>query len=195
MWPNMRRTRASRLSTTIVDTVTSLRNRLAATRSGALHDCVAPKPSTAMAVGTQLVLRRRCNHDIHTTPTDRRPWAYREKSMLTAEGCRARRQRLWQLLNPPPDADYLLLNDPIHLMYLANFWVDPISLGAGFPGYLLVRKDGHAKLLHDNRLPKSVNEAHVEEKRPVVWYDGQAPAHGPRQLAVLESVNPSRPGL
>ena len=32
-----------------------------------------------------------------------------------------------------------------HLAYLAGFWVDPISLGAGFPGYLLVRRDGHAE--------------------------------------------------
>src|SRR6267378_4323036 len=116
-------------------------------------------------------------------------------TMLTAEGCRARRLRLLAQLNPPPDADYLLLCDPIHLMYLANFWVDPISLGAGFLGYLLVRKDGHAKLLHDNRLPASVKEAHAEEIRPVVWYEGQFPGNGPRQLAVLENVNPSRSGL
>jgi Xaa-Pro dipeptidase len=115
--------------------------------------------------------------------------------MLTADGCRQRRVALWQKLDPPPDSDYLLLCDPIHLMYLANFWVDPISLGAGFPGFLMVRKDGHAKLLHDNRLPHSVDEAHVEDRRPVSWYDGQSPAHGPRQLAVLESVNPSRSGL
>ncbi len=115
--------------------------------------------------------------------------------MLTAEGCLQRRVALWQALDPPPDADFLLLSDPIHLMYLANFCVDPISLGAGFPGYLLVRRDGHAKLLHDNKLSHAVEEAHVEERRPVVWYDGQSPAHGPRQLAVLESVNPSRTGM
>jgi len=59
--------------------------------------------------------------------------------MLTAEGCRARRQRLWQQLDPPPDNDYLLLSDPIHLMYFANFWVDPFSLVAGFGGNLFVR--------------------------------------------------------
>src|SRR6266446_5786026 len=86
--------------------------------------------------------------------------------MLTAEGCRQRRLRLWERLDPPPEADYLL-----------------------------VRRDGFAKLLHDNRLPGSVQEAHVDERRVVVWYDGQAPAKGPRQLAVLESVNPSRGGL
>jgi hypothetical protein len=115
--------------------------------------------------------------------------------MLTAEGCRQRRQRLWSRLDPPPDNDHLRLNDPIHLAYLANFHVDPFSLGAGFGGYLLLRQDGHAKLLHDDRLPKSVAQAHVEERTVVPWYSGQAPARGPRQLALLQAVNPSLSGL
>ena len=110
--------------------------------------------------------------------------------MLTAEGCRQRRQRLWHRLDPRPEADYLVLADPIHLMYLANFHVDPFSLGAGFRGYLILRNDGHAKLIHDNRLPKSVELAYVEERQLVPWYDGQSPGRGPRQLAPLESVNP-----
>jgi Xaa-Pro aminopeptidase len=115
--------------------------------------------------------------------------------MLTAEGCRQRRQRFWQELGALPGHDHLLLADPIHLMYLANFFVDPFSLGAGFRGYLLLRKDGQAKLIHDNRLPKSVEEAHVEERRVIPWYDGQSPARVPRQLAVLESVNPEGQGV
>src|SRR5438128_10757515 len=115
--------------------------------------------------------------------------------MLTAEGCRQRRLRLWQRLDPPPESDYLLLGDPVHLAYLANFWVDPFSLGAGFGGYLLVRRDGFAKLLHDNRLPKSVQEAHVEERRPVMSFDGQPPGKAPRRLAVREAVSPTRGGL
>jgi hypothetical protein len=115
--------------------------------------------------------------------------------MLTAERCRQRRQRLWQRLQPRPDTDHLRLADPIHLMYLANFHVDPFSLGAGFGGCLLIRPDGHAKLLHDNRLPRSVQQAHVDETVVVPWYDGQSPGRGPRQLALLESVNPARRGL
>ena len=115
--------------------------------------------------------------------------------MLTADGCRGRRQRFWQELGPLPAHDHLLLADPLHLMYLANFFVDPFSLGAGFRGYLLLRKDVQAKLIHDNRLPNSVEEAHVEERRVVPWYDGQSPGRGPRQLAVLESVNPEGSGV
>ena len=115
--------------------------------------------------------------------------------MLTAAGCRQRRERLWQQLDPPPETDYLLLADPIHLVYLANYWVDPISLGAGCPGYLLVRRDGHAKLLHENRAPQSAKLAHADETRVIPWYDAQSPGKGPRQLAVLSEVNPMRGGL
>jgi Xaa-Pro aminopeptidase len=115
--------------------------------------------------------------------------------MLTAEGCKQRRQRFWTHLDPKPDGDYLLLADPIHLMYLANFFVDPFSLGGGFRGYLLLRKDGYTKLIHENRLPDSVEAAHVDERRIVPWYDAQSPARGPRQLAGLEAVNPHGSGL
>lgn len=115
--------------------------------------------------------------------------------MLNAEFCLQRRRQLWQRLDPKPDTDYLLLSDPMHLMYLANCSVDPFSLGGGFRAYLLVRSDGHAKLIHDNRLPPSVQLAHVEDRRIVDWYDGQSPGHGPRQLAPLASVNPQGIGL
>jgi Xaa-Pro dipeptidase len=115
--------------------------------------------------------------------------------MLSAEGCRQRRLRFWQQFDAKPDADYLLLADPIHLMYLANFWVDPISLNAGFRGYLLLRKDGGAKLLFDNRLQEAAEAAQVDECRSVQWYDGQSPGKGPRQLAVLSEVNPAHGGL
>jgi Xaa-Pro aminopeptidase len=107
--------------------------------------------------------------------------------MLSAEGCRQRRQRLWQNLKDL-EVDFLLLADSIHLMYLANFHVDPFSLGAGFGGYLLLKKDGHATLIHDNRLPESMADAHVDAREVVPWYDGQSPGHGPRQLATIPAL-------
>jgi Xaa-Pro aminopeptidase len=116
--------------------------------------------------------------------------------MLTAEGCRRRRERLWERLDPKPDGDHLRLHDPIHLAYFANFHVDPFSLGAGFDGVLLVRSDGHGKLLHDNRLPKSAaGPAFVDDRSVVTWYDGQSPGKGARQLALLQGVNPAHGGL
>jgi hypothetical protein len=115
--------------------------------------------------------------------------------MLTPDACRERRRRLWASLDPAPDGDHLRLADPIHLAYLANFHVDPFSLGAGFGGVLLLREDGNAKLLHDDRLPESVERAHVEERVEVPWYDAQSPARGPRHLALLGRVNPTQHGV
>lgn len=115
--------------------------------------------------------------------------------MLTAEGCKSRCKRFWQQLDPPPESDHLRLADPIHLMYLANFSVDPFSLGAGFGGYLLLRRDGETKLLHDNRLPQSVQDAQVKDRKVVPWYNSQSPGQGPRQLALLGEVNPTHSGL
>jgi Xaa-Pro aminopeptidase len=115
--------------------------------------------------------------------------------MLTPQDCRERRLTLWKLLDPPPESDHIRLADPLHLIYLANFYVNPFSLGAGFGGYLLLRRDGHATLIHDDMLPPNVEQAHVDERRVVDWYDSQAPAHGARQLAALERVNPGSGGL
>jgi Xaa-Pro aminopeptidase len=78
----------------------------------------------------------------------------------------------------------LVLADPHHLMYLANFHVDPFSLGGDFGGLLELRRDGRTTLWHDSRLPKSADEAHVDETKVVAWYSGQTPATGPRRLAL-----------
>lgn len=104
--------------------------------------------------------------------------------MLTADGCRSRRQRFLARLKP---AGPVLLADPIHLRYFANFHCEAQSLGADFGGLLLLRPDGHATLFHDNRVPKSVELSHADERKPVHWYDGQTPGVGPRRM-VLRSV-------
>src|SRR5437867_3988780 len=96
-----------------------------------------------------------------------------EAIMLSADGCQKRRGRLWQRLDPKPESDYLLLADPIHLMYLVNFWIDPFSLGTDFGAFLLLRKDGHTTLIYDKRSPKSVEQAHADDRRVTNWYDGQ----------------------
>ncbi len=105
--------------------------------------------------------------------------------MLTAEGCRARRERILERVRP---AQALLLADPIHLRYLANFHVDPFSLGADYGGFLLLHPDGRTRLFHDNRLPASAKEAHVDAVEVVPWYDGQTPGRGPRRLILHDVV-------
>src|SRR5690348_15781467 len=109
--------------------------------------------------------------------------------MLTADGCRQRRQRLWDRLDLPAGTDYLALGDPTHLRYFANFYVSPISLTAEFGGLLVVRRDGHATLIHDNRIPTDAAEqAQVDERQKVPWYDGQSPGRAPRQLIPFEAL-------
>lgn len=110
--------------------------------------------------------------------------------MLTAAGCKQRRTRFWERLPHLVAGDRLLLGDPLHLMYLANFYVDPFSLGGDYGGLLELRRDGSCTLWHDNRLPHSVEQAHVDERRVVTWYDGQSPGKGPRRLALVEAIAP-----
>jgi Xaa-Pro dipeptidase len=105
--------------------------------------------------------------------------------MLTADGCKARRQRLLDRLKPQTP---LVFGDPLNLRYLAGLYVDPFSLGADFGGLLLLNPDGFTKLFHDDRLPKSVEKAHVDEKETLKWYDGQSPGVEPRRL-VLRRVS------
>jgi Xaa-Pro aminopeptidase len=108
--------------------------------------------------------------------------------MLTAEGCRSRRQRLWQSLSGQIPGDLLVLADPVNLRYLANCYVDPFALGADFFGILAIKPDGHTTLYHDSRLPKSVELSHVDERKPILWYDGKVGGWGPRRLALLDSL-------
>ena len=113
--------------------------------------------------------------------------------MLTAEGCRQRRQRLWQQLDPKPDGDHLVLSDPIHLMYLANFHVDPFSLGGRLPRLPAAAQRRPRQAASTTTACRSrCEQAHVEERRVVTWYDGQSPGHGPRQLAPLGGGQPVR---
>jgi Xaa-Pro dipeptidase len=108
--------------------------------------------------------------------------------MLSVEGCFKRRQRFLHQLAPFPAQGYVVLADPMHLIYLANFFVDPISSGASFGGFLVLRTDGHATLLYDHRLPKSVQDAHADEREALTWYDSQTPGHGPRKLFLREAL-------
>lgn len=108
--------------------------------------------------------------------------------MLTSEGCRARRQRLLDQIAVQSDLPHFVFADPVNLRYLANFHVDPFSLGADFGGLLKISRDGSTTLYHDKRLPNSIKTAHVDQTEVIPWYDGQSPGQGPRRLDLLPAL-------
>ncbi len=90
--------------------------------------------------------------------------------MLTESGCLSRRRRLWQAL--PDDVQWLLIADPRHVQYLANFWVQPLSFSGGERGLLLLERDGQATLLGDNfALRSAAHRPYVSREIVETWYD------------------------
>lgn len=116
--------------------------------------------------------------------------------MLTADGCRARRKRLWEHL--PEPCDLLLVGDPQHLVYLANFAVSPFAFRSSDAAALLVLAPDRAALVADNLLGPFADEAHVEEVVGPTWYEGRRPAAIRREALVkstLEALAGRSPGL
>lgn len=90
--------------------------------------------------------------------------------MLTKEGCLARRKRLWDAVDE--NVEWLLIADPRHVHYLANFWVNPLSFSGGERGLLLLERDGKATLFGDNfALRSSAVEPYVDREVVEDWYD------------------------
>jgi Xaa-Pro aminopeptidase len=108
--------------------------------------------------------------------------------MLTDDGCRARRLRLAQRLGA---SQPVVLADPLHLRYFANCHTDGISSSADFGALLVIRPDGHGTLFHDHKLPKSVELARVDERKPLTWYTGQEPETAPRRMVLRPALEAS----
>ena len=94
--------------------------------------------------------------------------------MLTAEGCAARRARLWGAL--PRPCDLLVVADPQHLIYLANFAPSPFSFRSADAGAVLILEPGRSTLVADNLCGPYLDEAHVDEVIAPTWYDGKRSA-------------------
>ena len=119
--------------------------------------------------------------------------------MLTKEGCASRRRRLWERV--PADVQWLLIADPRHVNYLANFWVHPLSFSAGERGLLLLERDNGTTLLSDNfSIGSSTSEPHYDRQVIDEWYDHRhsAPNRDHSLVNALRKIAPSlagRPGL
>lgn len=88
--------------------------------------------------------------------------------MLTPEGCRLRRERLLREINAPEAL--ILINDPLHVFYLTNFWIAPSTLNAGGPCWLIIEPGGAATLLIDNFSKSQGESAHVDRLETFDWY-------------------------
>src|SRR5687768_3393009 len=103
-------------------------------------------------------------------------------TMLTANGCRDRRARLWSALEQKPE--WILLSEPRHLMYFANFYASPFTFRTQNASALLVLgADGTSALIADNMLRVYADKAHVDDRIAAEWYNGAASA--PTRQSVL----------
>lgn len=94
--------------------------------------------------------------------------------MLTPEGCALRRKRLWDALPEPCDA--LVLADPQHLIYFANYAQSPFVFRSADAGALLILEPGKATLVSDNIAKSFWEQAAVDEVVAPVWYNGKSSA-------------------
>ena len=95
--------------------------------------------------------------------------------MLTAEGCAARRERLWRAL--PSPCDVLVVGDPSHLTYFAGYSPSPFVFRTVESGALLLLEPGRATLVADAMLGPFVEAALVDER--VAAGVVRRPAFGP----------------
>lgn len=100
---------------------------------------------------------------------------------LTAAGCAARRARLWAAL--PEPCDTLVLADPAHLVYFANYVPSPFAFRTNESGAVLILEHDKATLVADDMLGPYVAKAHVDARFAPTWYDGdRTPASRRNQL-------------
>lgn len=119
--------------------------------------------------------------------------------MLTAGGCAARRQKLWRGL--PRRCDALIVADPKHLIWLANYFSSPFVFRSNDAAALLILEPDRATLVADNLVKPFLDRAHADAVVAPVWYEGKrsAPHRGSllvqTALETLARVPGSRIGL
>ena len=96
--------------------------------------------------------------------------------MLTEQGCLERRKRLWDSL--PEGCQWVLVADPRHVLYFANFLVNPISFSTSERGLLLLERSGKATLIAENFTRRTAtSDPFVDDEigggTDEKWYDHQ----------------------
>ena len=92
--------------------------------------------------------------------------------MLTQEGCKARRRRLWERLEP--EVRWLIVSDPRHLVYLANYYQTPFVFRTNAAAAILVLgREEESILIADSGVRMCAEPAFADEKILPAWYDGK----------------------
>lgn len=94
--------------------------------------------------------------------------------MLTSEGCRARRSRLWKAL--PSTCDLLIVSDPQHLIYFGAYEQSPFVFRSNDAGAFLGLLPDQATLVADNLLQPFCDIAQVDAVELPTWYNGKTSA-------------------
>ncbi len=95
--------------------------------------------------------------------------------IITPEGCRTRRERLWQAL--PERVDAVLVSEPCLLAHLAGFYPSPFLFRSeNAQALLALFPDGDCVLCVDNMQEGYARAAHVERVAVREWYRGRASA-------------------
>lgn len=88
---------------------------------------------------------------------------------LTAEGCRARRERL---IAAAPGVDTIVINNPRHILYFTGLYMTPLALkGVGHNYLLLDCKSGHSTLIAHSFIAEDAMQAYVNDIRIWFFYD------------------------
>ncbi len=107
--------------------------------------------------------------------------------MLTAQGSKLRRDRLWRAV--PSECDLLLVADPSHLIYLAAFAPSPFVFRTVESGALLILEPDRATLVADDMLGPFLDLAFADEIVAPCWYDGNHSAPHRRIQLVQTTLN------
>lgn len=103
--------------------------------------------------------------------------------MLSERGCQARRDRLWKAV--PADVSWVVINEPAHLVYLANFAPSPFVFNSqNARAGLILGRDGSTCLIADNVQEPFLNEASASQTVMPVWYRCIESAGSRRELLV-----------
>jgi Xaa-Pro aminopeptidase len=116
--------------------------------------------------------------------------------MLTEQGCRARRERLWKLT--AADVEWIVITHSRHLTYFAAFAPSPFVFNSqNADAALILGRDGSAILVADNVQEPFLNAAFASEKVMPIWYRCvESPMLRSELLvrAVLDVVQRCKPG-